>query len=376
LALYEYSPPMAEIDPATGTGVGERAGPPPPSERSPCVAQYLYVHGADERFYYPSSRSSGRPDRLLARYLECALVQATSLRVNAPSCELVLVTNLTDADSLTRRGRALLDRILELGVELVEAQYHHVPRGSAPLFYSSAYVLDAIDALASRLDAGQQLWMADVDCVWVDPEAAFRALTAAGTIAALPIRYPHDWVVSGRTPAEIGALGARLGTCPPVPDWVGGEVLAGTCAQLGEVPRECERLEAELRSIDIELATEEQLLTLANGLGRLRFASLADTVGRIWTGRRHGAAIPVPPSALAIWHLPSEKGLSLRRAADAILRGRDARLRSDLSDRARAARRFNVDGKRSRALRDDAWLARTRVRELASRKLGAALGMR
>jgi hypothetical protein len=229
------------------------------------VAQYLYVHGADERFYYPSSRTGSRPDRLLARYLECALVQATSLRVNAPSCELVLVTNLTDADPLTRRARALLDRILGLGVELVEAQYHHVPHGSAPLFYSSAYVLDAIDALAPRLDAGQQLWMADVDCVWIDPAAAFRGLTAAGTIAALPIRYPHDWVVSGRTPAEIGALGARLGTCPPVPDWVGGEVLAGTCAQLAELPRECERLEAELRSIDVSDACASQASPTRSG---------------------------------------------------------------------------------------------------------------
>jgi hypothetical protein len=365
---------MTEIDPTTEAGLGARATPSPPSDRSPCVAQYLYVHRAGERYDYPSSRSSGGAARLLARYLECVLVQAVSLRVNAPSCELVLVTNLTDEDPLTRRGRALLDRILGLGMQIVEAQYRHVPRDSAPLFYSSCYVFDAIDALAPRLDAGQQLWLVDVDCVWVDPAAAFAALTAAGTIAALRIRYPRDWLISGHTPAEIGALGARLGACPTVPDWIGGEALAGTCAQLGEVQRECERLEAELSSIEIKLATEEQLLTLANGLGRLHFADLGETVGRIWTGRRHEAAIPVPPSSLAIWHLPSEKGLSLRRAANAILSGRDARLRRDLSDRARAARRFNVTGSKSRALRDDAWIAALRLRERAARKLGGALG--
>jgi hypothetical protein len=65
---------------------------------------------------------------------------------------------------------------------------------------------------------------------------------------------------------------------------------------------------------------------------------------------------------LAMWHLPAEKGLSIRRAARALLHGGSERLRDDLADPARALRRFNVGRARGvHQLRDDWWVARGRL---------------
>jgi hypothetical protein len=331
----------------------------------PCVAQYLYLHEPGERFSYPSSRSSGSAARLASRYLECVLVQAASLRWSAPDCQQLLVSNLAGGESLTRRGRALLERILALGVELVHADYRHAPREPISAFHSSCYLLDAIDAAAAQLDPDRQLWMVDVDCVWLDPQAAFGALAAGTGIGAVRIGYPADWKVSGLYSREaLGKLGARLGACEREPLWIGGEVLAGSARELHRLVEVCENLDRELARLDTSLPIEEHLLTLAGGLGRLDFRDLSAVAGRIWTGRRHSAANPANPSALALWHLPSEKGLSLRRAANALLHAREARLQRDLSSRTRAAARFNVSGVPwSRSLRDDSWIAASRLRD-------------
>jgi hypothetical protein len=343
----------------------------PVRERA-CVAQYLYLHDAGERFSYPSSRSSGDAARLAARYLECVLVQAASLRWSAPDCEQRLVSNLHERSSLTRRGRALLDRILALDVELVHADYSHAPRAPVGAFHASCYVLDAIRAVAADLDPDRQLWLVDVDCVWLDPQAAFAALADGKGIGALQIGYPADWNVVGHTREGLGRLGERIGPCSATPSWIGGEVLAARAGELTRLVDVCEDLERDLAGMNVSLSTEEQLLTLAGGLGRLEFRSLSAVAGRIWTGRRHGASNPADPAALALWHVPSEKGLSLRRAANALLRGQSGRLRRDLSDRRRAAVRFNVAGVRwSRSLRDDVWIAGSRVGDAVRGRMSA-----
>jgi hypothetical protein len=332
------------------------------------VAQYLYLHEPGDRFYYPSSRSYGDASRLGVRYLECVLVQAASLRWSVPDCELVLVTNLTDRDSLTRRARRLLNRILSLGVKLVAADYHHAPRAPVSEFHASRYVLDAIDAVAARLDPDRQLWMVDVDCIWLDPPAAFATVAARRGIGALQIGYSLDWVNSGYSREDLGALGARFGDCTPAPTWIGGEVVAGEASELRRLVKLCDVLDQELERVDAFLPIEEQLFTLLGALGRQEFQSLSGVAGRIWTGRRHQAANPADPSELTLWHLPSEKGLSFRRAANALLHGEAPRLRRDLSSRERAMTRFNVSGVRwSRSLRDDTWIVATRLRDAVLR---------
>jgi hypothetical protein len=339
---------------------------------APLVVQYLYLHGPGDDFIYPSARAGRDAPRLAARYLECVVVQAASLRFAGVDCEPVLVTNLADpAAALDARGARLLAAADALGVRRVVAPYDHAPRAGVAMFQSSRYVFDAILATADAADPDRALWLVDVDCVWRDPARAFAALDDA--LACVAIGYPPDWDVSGQTRAGLGALALRLDAgSDPAPAWIGGELLAGRAAALRDLVAAAERLEDELAGLGVALPTEEALLTLAGALGRATFADRPDLAARIWTGPRHGAINPADPRGLALWHLPAEKGLSFRRAADAILRGRTARLRRDLADAGRAARRFNLDGAVATRLRNDAWLATQAARDRLPRPPGGA----
>ena len=80
-------------------------------------------------------------------------------------------------------------------------------------------------------------------------------------------------------------------------------------------------------------------------------------------------ALPEDPSTLAVWHLPSEKGLAFRRTARMLAAGGGReRLRRELQDRSRAMRHFNVQGAgRVRRVRDDLWLLGRRGLDAAAR---------
>jgi hypothetical protein len=335
--------------------------------RRECVVQYLYVHNPGERFEYPSSRSSGGSANTAMRYLECALVQSASLRMHDADADILLVTNLEnprDPALVEQRGVRLLDKMQSLGVRLVHAAYEHRSPKPVPMFEASRYVLDAIGAVADEgTTSERRFWFVDVDCVWLDPPRVFAAAPPAGSVGCIHIDYPPDWDINGVTPRGVGELGRELGDCPVPVEWVGGELLCGGAADLTGMVTACEQLDQEVSAHGAELPAEEQLLSLAGGLGRVRFTDLSSVAWRLWTGPRHGALPHSDPASLGLWHLPSEKGLGLRRAANEILSGRTKRLRRDLQDPARAMRRFNVGGTGwMRRLRDDGWLATYRLR--------------
>jgi hypothetical protein len=330
------------------------------------VVQYLYVHDPNERFDYPSSRSNGGSGRLAARYLECVLVQAASLRLLGADCDLALVTNLADRRVLGARGMRLLEKIESLGVEVVLAEYLHRPAAEITTFAASRYVFDAITAVGERGDPSRQLWMVDVDCVWREPHRVFAAAPASPGIGCIHIPYPPDWELYGFTPRTMEALAREMSTPErsakrPL-HWVGGELLSGTAADLGALVESCEALEREVAEHGQALTTEEQLLSLAQALGRARFQDLSPVARRIWTGPRHGAPAVADPGLLGLWHLPSEKGLGFRRAARAVLHDRTGPLERDLRDPARALRRFNISGAGwARRVRDDSWIVAQRL---------------
>ena len=348
------------------------------AEPPPLVVQYLYVHGEDEGFFYPTSRSSRSAAHLANRYLECALTQAATLRLREANCDLVLVTNLAARSSLSRAGARLMACIESLGVEVLCAEYLHRPAvvDGYETFASSRYVLDAILAAADGQPAERQLWLTDLDCVWADAARVFDAAPLAPAIGCVQIGYPPDWeVVDFGPPAgsrmALGELALRMGGTQALPSWIGGELLTGTADALRALASACEDIDERLATQKMVLATEEQTLTLVGALDLAQFENLSPVAGRIWTGPRHGASNPENPLECGLWHLPSEKGLSLRRAANEMLAGRPDGLRRDLASTARAARRFNVSGTGlARRLRDDGWLAKERVRGALLAPLG------
>jgi hypothetical protein len=374
----------------------------------PLVVQYLYVHTGGEAFSYPSVRSRPAAMSVAARYLECALTQAASLRLRNLDCGLALVTNTTEPRALGRAGTRLLRELEALDVQVVHSEYHHRPSDETAHYVSSRYVLDAILAAGEGQPDERPLFMTDLDCVWLDPPALFAAVPSPPEVGCLYIEYPADGDgvgagETGRTRRKMGALadslagavqrvpslaGGGFADAPELserererraldalhlPRWVGGELLVGTAGALRELVGACERVDALMAERGESLLTEEQVLTLAGALGLIEFRELHELAWRVHTGPRHEAHLGEDTLSLALWHLPSEKGLSLRRTANEVCRGRTRALRRDLGDPARMARRFNVAGNGvARRLRDDGWIAALR----ASNALRARLGHR
>ncbi len=347
-------------------------------QQTPLIVQYLYVHEPGEGFSYPTARSGSSAARVAARYLECALVQAASLSLRDVDCEQLLVTNVGDRNVLGRNGIALLERIESLGVSVISAEYRHRPGDDNDFYVSSRYVLDAILAAAEGQSEDRQLWLTDLDCVWLDAERVFAAAPPANEIGCIQIGYPLDWDGVGTgdfavTRESIGELARTIDVgADPAPPWIGGELLSGTASALRELVASCEDIDARLAERGEALLTEEQVLTLAGALGRVPFRELSAVAGRVHTGPRHSAVPPDGSRLPGLWHLPSEKGLSLRRAAGQVRRGRTERLRRDLADPQRAARRFNVAGVGvMRRILDDSWIARQRIGGVARSMIGA-----
>jgi hypothetical protein len=335
----------------------------------PLVVQYLYVHDPGEGFSYPSARAGGAA-AVAARYLECAVTQFATLAYRDVECELALVINVEDPMRIGRRGAALLSKCEELGARVLTAPYGHRPKPGTETYVSSRYLLDAIVACTQGLPPDRELWLTDLDCVWADPSCTFAAAPPGGQVGCVFIEYPPDWdpvgfEKAGRTRNAIGELATSMGHPVQTPPWVGGELICGTAATLLELVAACEQLDAELGAQGLTLPTEEQVLTLAGAVGRVSFTDLSAVARRITTGPRSHAPRVVGTREIGLWHLPSEKGLSMRRTAQELLRGRTDRLTRDLRDPERTARRFNVAHTGPlRRLRDDGWVASQRLRQL------------
>ncbi len=110
----------------------------------PLIVQYLYVHGLEEGFHYPSARSTASVGSVAVRYLECALSQVASLRLKDTPCDLVLATNAGETSPIGRSGRELLGAIEALGVQILPTEYRHRPSADVQTYVASRYVLDAI----------------------------------------------------------------------------------------------------------------------------------------------------------------------------------------------------------------------------------------
>lgn len=333
-----------------------------------CVVQYLYVHTADEAFSYPTGRSHTDPTELAAMYLECALVQAASLRLRAPACRQVLVTNVRDGGDATvlgRRGVQLVQAMADLGVEMRYAPYAHAYKKAAPEYASVRYVFDAIEAVAGTAAPTDRLWFVDVDCVWPRPERVLAAAPSGQEIGCLYMHYPPDWdLLIGTTPTTVGEYGIRIeGRCAVPVQWIGGELLVGTPSALRALVAACESIERRFGEDPTELPTEEHLLSLVGGLGGVEYRDLSSHGRRLLTGGRHGGPPrDYDPADLGLWHLPMEKGLSFRRAANGVLAGGLDELERDLADLPRAMARFNAgDPRFARRVRDYAWLVKQRL---------------
>ncbi len=360
------APAPAPFPPCRADSVRALAGTPgPTASQRPLVALYLYLDDAGATTPPHPSVKTSAPER----YLECAVTQAASLRLQGAPCEIALVTNAQPARGARGRAGRLWGALRDLGVELLEGS---APPGDSLAPARERLLRRAIDDATAGQASTRRVWLPNLDSVWADPSRALAAELGDGQLGCLQIDYPADWRIGGdetvgASRTDIARTVARLGDAAPIPAWVGGDLLTGRTAALLAAAAEYDELDARLRA-EGHIAGNEQLLTLLSALGRIRFRDLGKLAGRVQTGARHRAASGAGAAQLAIWHLPAEKGLSLRRAARTVARGGSSRLVADLGAPPRAARRFNVGrARRARQLRDDAWVGGKRLAEALGR---------
>jgi hypothetical protein len=329
-------------------------------DADPLVVQYLYVDDQGRVLPpHPSVRTSS-----CVRYLECALTQTASLRLQGARCAVAFATNVAGQLAPGRTAGKLLARIEAFGVEILRPESHH---RSSERAWSLGFLGDAIRAVIRQQPADRVLWFPNLDCIWVRPDRVFATTPPASEIGCLFIPYSADWQVGassavGSTRRAIGEIATSMGASSTLPPWVGADLLSGTTAALQGMLAACDRLNERFAATG-QVLTSEQLLTLAGALGHVRFHDLSGVAARIHTGPRSNSPPPENATALGLWHLPSEKGLSLRRTATEVRRGRTTRLARELSDPVSAAQRFNVGRTRvARQLRDDSWLSIQQVR--------------
>lgn len=340
-------------------------------EHRPLVVLYLYFHAQGEHFDYPNARARNSARTLAVRYLECALTQVGTLRMQQADCEITFVTNLADISRLPKRGGEILAGLEALNVQVLRRDYTYRPGGterSYPAYPASRYVFDAVLAAADGQPEGRVLWLTDLDCVWVKAKELLGANPEPGRVGCVVIRYPPDWNTVGAgqpgSRREIQQLSEQLGVRAALPPWIGGELLTGSVGTMVELVRTAEQLDSELVTRGIDLATEEQLLTLAAAQRKVMFSDLSHLARRIQTGKRHNARPVLEPETLAFWHLPGEKGLSMRRTSRELLRRQEHRLARDLTDPALMATRFKVgEAGLIRQSRDIGWIAQERLKQ-------------
>jgi len=316
---------------------------------------------------HPSVRSAST-----SRYLECALTQAASLRLQGAHCDVALATNLGDGAALGRREQRLLGAIEALGVEILDGTRD---QGSAARDAGSRFLRDAIVRATDGQVEGRRLWFPNLDCVWIRHERIFGAAPGPEEVGAILIGYTADRRVGGidalaPTRRAIGELAGGTPASVEPPAWVGADLIGGTPGTLRRLVATCERLESRLAATG-PIAANEELMSLAGALNDVCFRDLSSVAKRIQTGPRHDSPAPADPDALGLWHLPAEKGLSLRRAAAAVLHGRTSPLKRDFAEPSRLMRRFNVGPvSLRRRLGDDAWLVTQRARAAFGSPLG------
>src|SRR6185437_8213713 len=126
----------------------------------PLVCTYLFLDASWRTLPpHPSPRTASP-----LRYLECAVVQAASLRLAGAECELLLVTNLDGPAGLGRAGRRAWEALAAL-----EVKRHALPLRIEPGTDPAATRLprEAIRAVAGEADREREVWLANLDCVWV-----------------------------------------------------------------------------------------------------------------------------------------------------------------------------------------------------------------
>lgn len=238
-----------------------------------------------------------KEDGALPYYRAMVVALSSAARFN-PHVGLQLVTDRLPPEPF-------LSNLARLGVEIRISDFaHRPPKGFAPRFEGSLYLVDALSALTA-------------DCsLMIDPDVLIvRGLDplfeeTRHRVGILPLDYAFEHSVNGLSRAgAVRAYSALDGYEHSDDRYFGGEVYAlpkdGLAAVQERAQRAAQYAFAEfMAGRDQIFFTEEHLMNYAVRSSELY--DLGSEARRIWTARRV-RTVRGDERQLSLWHLPAEK---------------------------------------------------------------------
>jgi hypothetical protein len=233
-----------------------------------------------------------------------------SIRRWNPSIDLVLVTTADPGPRLRARFDALNVSILTTTFA------HRPPKSFYPSFNASLFSIDAMTALASRYEAGDdRIVLLDPDVLCTKPLGPLFSSIRSDGFLVYDTEFPADEVSQGLSAVEAGHLHRQLDpSLVDVPRHYGGELYGFTARSWQSIAEKVDdawsfSLAQWQRGLP-RFVTEEHLLNYA--LRHTEVRSGSAFIRRIWTAPTF-RTVRARDIGLPIWHLPSEKHRGLAK---------------------------------------------------------------
>ena len=283
------------------------------------ICTWLFADSEEEETKHYQVRGRSSSEEFQAVYWRCVSVFfATSVR-QQPSARHILFTNASSPPVVD--GISVASLLESFDVEVVTLPLTFItPRGYYHEWRNQFYVFDILSYLEGRLSDVDSAMVLDSDCVWVSSVAPMEeALRRDGTLTYV-VTYAPDWKINGLTRVDMSRIaGDLLGREVRDPFvYCGGELLATTGAELRRLAPEVRgvwelMLSRHLRG---EAVFHEEGHTLSFAYFKLRYpvGNGDPFIRRIFTDSIRAENNGSPHDhGLAVWHVPLEKRLGIRR---------------------------------------------------------------
>lgn len=284
------------------------------------VCTWFVADDAETATYFPQVVGRSDAPEIQAVYWRCvACFYASSLKLN-PDRRHVFFTN-TDIPSID--GLDLGALLKAWGVEVVRLPiYHRLAPGSVSSWGNQFYIFDVLDYIAGS--EGSDRWLIlDSDCVFISPIDDLEQAIDRHGVLTYTLGYdqhPIDEAINGLGRNDMARfLAAVGGPVVPTTPYHGGEIFAGTRAEVARVCEVKDRLWKAVIDDDPYAPREEaHLLSIIYALLGYAPDTANPFIRRMWTNFRHNN-LRAADETLTIWHLPREKKSGFRLLYDRIV---------------------------------------------------------
>ncbi len=294
---------------------------------SVCISSWIVLDDAATATAFPSVGGNSAAAGFQMVYWRCIASYFFSSKVHNPDCNHVLFSNI-DVESTAPAEIVELLRSIDVVFHEVPITYR-LPTRSVTSWGNQFYVLDVVRRFAVG-DLGDQLILADSDCIWRRSISPFvdRIVEKTALLYTLRPKDQKDYevgrLINGVTHQRMTELAQSVlqSNAQDLVKYHGGEFLAVTlnyCRQV--LPQVAALWDIVITEVSQEDSVKEeaQFLSIIAHVNQVEAFSANDIIRRIWTNFED-LNVETTDQDLVIWHLPAEKKFGFRRLFDHIIR--------------------------------------------------------